>query len=124
MHLLLIALAGATGTLARYGLSTWVRGWGGQGFPWGTLAVNVLGCFVFGLVLTAAREKSLMSNETATIWMVGFLGAFTTFSTLAFESGDFLRSGHLGQAMLNLLANMVLGVGLFFAGVWLARTAL
>lgn len=124
MHLLLIAFAGATGTLARYGLSSWVRGWSSQGFPWGTLAVNVLGCFLFGLILTAVREKSLVTTETATIWMVGFLGAFTTFSTLAFESGDFLRSGHLGQAMLNLLANMVLGVGLFFAGVWLARTAL
>lgn len=124
MHLLLIALAGAAGTLARYGLSSWVRSWSSDGFPWGTLAVNVLGCFLFGLILTAVREKGLISGESGTIWMIGFLGAFTTFSTLAFESGDFLRGGAMAYAALNLVANVALGLGLFFAGVWVARTAL
>ncbi len=124
MQLLFITIAGGLGTAARYGLSTWVRSWSGEGFPWGTLVVNVIGCFLFGILLTAVRDKGLVSGQTAAIWMVGFLGAFTTFSTLAFETGDFLRSGALLPAAMNLLANVVLGLGLFFAGIWTARAAL
>lgn len=121
-RLLLIAAAGAAGTLARYGLSTWVRGWAGSGFPWGTLAVNAIGCFLFGAILTLVREKATISDETATWVMVGFLGAFTTFSTLAFESGDFMRNGAMGTAIVNMVANVVLGMGLFFVGVWVVRS--
>ena len=121
-RLLLIAAAGAAGTLARYGLSTWVRGWAGSGFPWGTLAVNALGCFLFGAILTMVRDKGSINDETATWMMVGFLGAFTTFSTFAFESGDFLRDGAMGAAFVNVLANVVLGLGLFFVGVWVVRS--
>ncbi len=122
-RLLLIAVAGAAGTLARYGVSSWVRGWAGSGFPWGTLAVNAIGCFLFGAILTMVREKGLIEGETATWIMVGFLGAFTTFSTFVFESSDFLRTGAMGVAFMNVAANVVLGTALFFAGVWLVRGA-
>ncbi|MDA0667195.1 MAG: CrcB family protein [Planctomycetota bacterium] len=122
-RLLLLAAAGAAGTLARYGLSNWVRGWAGSGFPWGTLAVNAIGCFFFGAVLTLAREKGSISEDNAAWIMFGFLGAFTTFSAFAFESGDFLRNGAIGAAMLNVAANVIVGMGLFFAGVWIVRTA-
>lgn len=122
-RLLLLAAAGAAGTLARYGLSNWVRGWAGSGFPWGTLAVNAVGCFLFGAILTLVREKGSISEDHATWIMVGFLGAFTTFSTFAFESGDFLRNGALGSAMLNVAANVVVGMALFFVGVWIVRAA-
>lgn len=123
-RLLLIAAAGAAGTLARYGLSHWVRGWAGNAFPWGTLAVNGLGCLAFGAVLALVREKGGLNDETATWIMVGFLGAFTTFSTFAFESGELLRGGAMAAALLNVLANVVLGMGLFFLGIWAVRTAL
>lgn len=122
-RLLLLAAAGAAGTLARYGLSQWVRSWAGTGFPWGTLAVNALGCFLFGAVLTLMREKGAVSEDNATWMMVGFLGAFTTFSTFAFESGDFLRDGALGSALMNVAANVVVGMALFFVGVWVVRAA-
>ncbi|MFK5956447.1 MAG: fluoride efflux transporter CrcB [Planctomycetota bacterium] len=122
-RLLLLAAAGAAGTLARYGISGWVRGWAGPGFPWGTLAVNALGCFLFGALLTLIREKGSISEDNATWIMVGFLGAFTTFSTFAFESSDFLRHGALGSAMLNVAVNVVLGMAMFFAGVWVIRAA-
>ena len=122
-RLLLLAAAGAAGTLARYGLSSWVRQWSSGGFPYGTLAANGLGCLLFGIILTLSREKGLLAEETATWIMVGFLGAFTTFSTFAFESGDLLRAGEMGAAMANVVANVVIGMGLFFAGVWLARLA-
>lgn len=86
------------------------------------MAVNALGCFVFGAALTLVREKATISDETATWVMVGFLGAFTTFSTLAFESGDFMRNGAMGTAFVNVVANVVLGMGLFFAGIWCVRS--
>lgn len=120
-RLLLIAAAGAAGTLARYGLTQWVRQWSGTGFPWGTLVVNGLGCLLFGVILTLSREKGLLSEDSATWIMVGFLGAFTTFSTFAFESGDLMRAGDLPSALLNVVANVVLGMSLFFAGMWLVR---
>lgn len=120
-RLLLIAVAGAAGTLARYGLSTWVRGLSASSFPWGTLAVNALGCFLFGIILTLVRERGVIESDTANILMVGFLGAFTTFATFAFESGVYLRAGAMGSMVLNIMLNVVLGLALFLAGCWLVR---
>jgi CrcB protein len=120
-RLLLIAVAGAAGTLARYGLSSWVRGLSSSSFPWGTLAVNALGCFLFGVVLTLVRERGVIESDTANILMVGFLGAFTTFATFAFESGDYMRAGAMGSMVLNVLLNVVLGLALFLAGCWIVR---
>jgi CrcB protein len=120
-RLLLIAAAGAAGTLARYGLSSWVRGLSSSSFPWGTLAVNALGCFLFGVVLTMVRERGVIESATANVLMVGFLGAFTTFATFAFESGDFLRAGAAWSALLNILLNVILGLALFLTGCWLVR---
>ncbi|MCP4093529.1 MAG: chromosome condensation protein CrcB [Planctomycetes bacterium] len=120
-RLLLIAAAGAAGTLARYGLSTWVRGLSSSTFPWGTLVVNAIGCFLFGIVLTLVRERGVIESGTANILMVGFLGAFTTFATFAFESGDFYRSGAMWSMCLNIVLNVILGLALFLAGCWLVR---
>lgn len=122
-RLLLIAVAGAAGTLARYGLSSWVRGLSTSSFPWGTLAVNALGCFLFGIILTLVRERGVIESDTANILMVGFLGAFTTFATFAFESGDYMRAGAMGSMLLNIMLNVVLGLALFLAGCWLVRPA-
>lgn len=122
-RLLLIAAAGAAGTLARYGLSTWVRGLSSSTFPWGTLAVNALGCFLFGIILTLVRERGVIESGTANILMVGFLGAFTTFATFAFESGDFMRAGAMWSMCFNIALNVILGLALFLAGCWLVRPA-
>jgi CrcB protein len=122
-RLLLIAAAGAAGTLARYGLSSWVRGLSSSTFPWGTLVVNALGCFLFGIILTLVRERGVIESGTANILMVGFLGAFTTFATFAFESGDFMRAGAMWSMCLNIALNVILGLALFLAGCWLVRAA-
>jgi len=116
-------MAGAAGTLARYGLASWVRGLSSSSFPWGTLAVNALGCLLFGVILTLVRERGVIESDTANIVMVGFLGAFTTFATFAFESGDYMRAGAMGSMLLNVALNVVLGLGLFLAGCWLVRAA-
>lgn len=118
-----LALAGAAGTLARYGLTGLVQWLAGEKFPWGTLAVNVFGCILFGLVWTLAEERLLISGQTRFIVLTGFMGAFTTFSTFGFETGEFLRDSQWLAAAGNLVVNNgagILGVFLGFAlGRWL-----
>jgi CrcB protein len=115
-----LAAAGALGTLARYGLSGLVQRGLGASFPWGTLAVNALGCLAFGVFWAAAGQR-LISGEMRTIVLIGFMGAFTTFSTLAAESGQLLADREWAMALANVLLHNVGGIVLFFAGAALGR---
>jgi fluoride exporter len=119
--LVLLALMGAVGTLARYGLQGLVQSWTGQGFPWGTLAVNVVGCFLFGLVWCLAEERMVISGQTRVIILVGFMGAFTTFSSFAFETGQLMRDSQWWMAVGNVAAQNILGVVFLFLGFALGR---
>ena len=111
-----LAVAGAVGTLARYGLAGLVQKYAGAGFPWGTLAVNALGCFLFALVWTMAEERLLISAQTRFILLTGFMGAFTTFSSFAFESGQLLRETEWALLAANIAAQNVLGLGCLLLG--------
>lgn len=117
----LLALAGAVGTLCRYGLSGLVQRFAGADFPWGTLAVNALGCLLFGFVWTLGEERLLISGQTRFIVLTGFMGAFTTFSTFAFETGAFVQESTWRLAAGNLLAHNLLGLCCLFAGLSLGR---
>jgi CrcB protein len=122
MHkLLLIALAGACGTLCRYWLSGVMYAALGRGFPWGTWAVNILGCFLFGLVWILAEERGFLSGQTRVIVLVGFMGAFTTFSTFVFESGELLRDAQWLRLILNVGGQNVAGFAALFLGTSLGR---
>jgi CrcB protein len=116
-----IALAGAVGTLARYWLGDLVPRWLGAGFPWGTLVINCLGCLLFGFVWTLAEERLLISGETRQILLTGFMGAFTTFSTFAFETGQQMRDDQWGFAAGNVAAELGLGLLGVFLGFRLGR---
>lgn len=116
-----LALFGALGTLARFGLGTAVRRVAGDGFPWGTLVVNSLGCFLFGLAWSLAEARLSHYKSFWDLLLIGFLGAFTTYSTFAFETGQFLRTSHALFAFLNIAAQLLLGLGLLFAGLSLGR---
>jgi CrcB protein len=120
-RLMWIALAGAVGTLSRYWLSGLVQRLCGVRFPWGTLAVNALGCFLFGIVWALAEERLVISGETRLILLTGFMGAFTTFSTFAFETGAFLRDSEWLLAASNLIGQNVLGLALVFLGFAASR---
>ena len=119
--ILLIALAGSLGTLARYGLGGLVHRLVPWPFPWGTLTVNILGSFVFGLVFALAQERSMISAEARIIVLTGFMGAFTTFSTFMFETGELLKDSQWVLAAGNLLLQNVVGLVAVFAGWALAR---
>ena len=117
-----LALAGACGTLARYGLAGMVHRWLGSSFPWGTAFVNILGCFLFGLVWAAASERGVISPEMRTIILVGFMGAFTTFSTFVSETGQLLSDAELLLGLANITFQIVTGIGIFYLGLAVGRT--
>ena len=122
LKLLLIALGGAAGTLARYGTGALLRGPSERGgFPYGTLAVNLLGCFVIGYLQGLFADRWLVREEYRVAVLVGFLGGYTTFSTFGWETTAMLHDGQWVRASANLLASNVLGVLLVMVGYSLAR---
>ena len=124
LNVLLLIAGGAAGTLARYGLTTWLRlALGPTPLPWGTIAVNLLGCFLFGVVWAAADRRGALGGPAPLLLLTGFLGAFTTFSTFAFETVDLLRAGHPGWAAANLALQNTGGILLVLAGLAAGRWA-
>ena len=120
-NLLAIAAGGALGSVLRYGLGTAVTRWAGSGFPWGTLAVNAMGSFLFGLLAFGLVERLPGESALRAFLLVGLLGAFTTFSTFSFETLGLLQEGEMGRALMNMFASVALCVLLAFAGFALAR---
>ncbi len=118
----MLALAGALGAVSRFALSGLVFRFYGGIFPAGTFVVNVLGCLVFGLLWPLAEERLLISGELRTILLVGFVGSFTTFSTLVFESQELLRDSEWLLAALNLGGQVVLGIAALILGLYLGRS--
>jgi CrcB protein len=120
--LLLIALGGALGTLARYGTHVLAKGAGERlAFPVATLAVNLLGCFLIGFLQGALVERWPVREEYRLMLIVGFLGGFTTFSTFGWDTAALLRDGEVGRAVVYLAASNVVGVALVFAGYGVGR---
>lgn len=119
--LLLIGLAGAAGALARYLLAGWVSARASESFPWGTLTVNLVGCFLFGFVFSLAEERMLISGQTRTIVLTGFMGSLTTFSTYAFESSRLLNDGEWTLLAANLVGSTALGIVLVIIGLSVGR---
>lgn len=120
-RILLIALAGALGTLARYGLGGLVQRMVGGTLPWGTLAVNVLGCFLFGVIWTLADERLVITEDTRLVVLGGFMGAFTTFSTFIFDTGGFMRDAQWLLATGNVAVQTVTGLVFLFIGISAGR---
>ncbi len=120
-RMLLIGLAGALGTLARYGLGGFIERVAGGNLPWGTLFVNMLGCFLFGIVITLADERFVISPDHRVIVLGGFMGAFTTFSTFIFDTGGFVREAQWLLATGNVLVQTVVGLVFLFVGLMAGR---
>jgi CrcB protein len=116
-----MAIAGVAGTLSRYWLQGLVQRHAGSVFPWGTLVVNMAGCFLFGLVWSLAEQRWTISSEVRTIILVGFMGAFTTFSSFAFETAQLMRDAEWLLAGVNVVSQNVCGIALLFLGLALGR---
>ena len=123
LKVLLIAVGGAAGALARYGLGGWVQNrLGDSTFPWGTLAVNVTGCLVIGLVWVLGEEKAMLSPQGRLLLMTGLLGAFTTFSTFGLETVGLVSKGQWLAAGGNIAGNVLLGLIAVLGGMAIARS--
>jgi CrcB protein len=117
LKLLWIGLGGFGGAILRYLVSGWAQqSSGSAAFPYGTLAVNVLGCLVIGVLSYLADARGMFSAETRLFVFVGLLGGFTTFSTFGNETLNLLRDGELLIASLNVTTNVVLCLVAVWAG--------
>lgn len=119
--ILLVALAGALGAVSRYALAGAVHRWTRAGFPVGTLAVNLLGCLLIGLLMHLVIDRQLLGPAARMALGVGFLGGFTTFSAFGFETFELLRGGSLKLAAFNVVLNVVGGLVAVWIGFVLPR---
>jgi len=111
-----IAVAGLIGTLFRYWLSGVVARQYGETFPWGTMAVNLVGCFLAGVLFYLTEERFLLSPALRAALLIGFLGGFTTFSSYGLQTFTLLRDSQFGLATLNIAASNVLGLLMVWTG--------
>jgi CrcB protein len=119
--LIAVAGGGAAGALGRYGLSVWVQRGLGMGFPWGTLAVNVVGSFLMG-GLAAALQRGAVPPEVQALAAVGILGSFTTFSAFSLETIQLLHEGAWARALAYIGVSVGVGLLAVVAGMRLVAT--
>lgn len=115
-----VALGGALGSVSRYLLGAWAQTASKSiDFPYGTLTVNLIGCFVIGFLSHLAETRGAFTPETRALVFIGVLGGFTTFSSFGNDTFNLLRDGETVNALANVGANVILGLFL----VWLGRAA-
>ena len=119
MKVMMVAVGGGIGATTRYLVSTWAAEKFGTDFPYGTLIVNVVGCFIIGAFMTLATERLIVSPYWRLLVTVGFVGGLTTFSSYSYETFKLLEEANIMMAMYNLLANVVMG----FLATWLGISA-
>ena len=121
--LLLVAAGGAVGSVARYLLSGWVSHYAvASRFPWGTFAVNVLGCLLAGLAVGYLLRFDAMSADTRVFMFAGLLGGFTTFSAFGVETVALMRKGEMLVAGANIIGSVVVALAALWIGMALAQT--
>jgi len=119
--LALVMLGGCMGAACRYGTSLLAVKLCGPRFPWGTLLVNLAGCFLIGLVFGLAERTSWVTPSVRLFFVTGFLGALTTFSSFAVETVNTANAGSGHLAVMNVVFNNAGGLALAMLGLWIAR---
>lgn len=121
INIAMIALCGGLGCLSRYFVSGWVYDWLGKSFPFGTLAVNILGALIIGFLMEFGLHSTLIPTSLRVGLTVGFLGGLTTFSTFSYETFRLLEEGEILFAGLNAAGSVVVCVIFAWVGITLAR---
>ncbi len=122
MDFLIIGIGGFTGAITRYLVALWIGQRWGRGFPLGTFVINVSGSFVIGLLMTLMTERIIENPQWRLFLVVGFLGAYTTFSTFEYETGALLKDGEWMYAGLNVVGSVVVGFMALKLGEMLAKS--
>ncbi len=120
-QLIVIAAGGAVGAVMRYGMSNAIYAMMGRSFPYGTLAVNVVGSLLMGFLFVLLIERSTFDVVWRSAILIGGLGAFTTFSTFSIETLNLIEDGALSLALLNILLSVALCIMAVWLGVAVAR---
>ncbi len=116
-QLLQIIIGGALGTVSRYAVSVLVYRSAGTDFPYGTLVVNLTGCFLIGFLASVTEDRLLLGSNIRAFLMIGFCGAFTTFSTFILETANLIKDGETSRALVNVLLSVIAGFIVFRLGV-------
>jgi len=117
-NLLLVFFGGGLGSSVRFLLGRWVNALHNHYFPWGTLVVNVLACFILGFVIGLADHKQIISASSRLFWTVGFCGGFSTFSTFSNETLYLIQSGFTVSLVLYISLSLLLCVAAIFGGLY------
>ncbi|MFA5336212.1 MAG: fluoride efflux transporter CrcB [Candidatus Omnitrophota bacterium] len=112
-----LLIGGALGTVSRYAMSIIVYRAAGADFPYGTLAVNLTGCFLMGFLAAITEERFVFGSNIRVFLMIGFCGAFTTFSTFILETANLIKDGESSRALLNVLLSVIVGFMVFRLGL-------
>ncbi len=120
IKIVLVMIGGSLGAVSRYGISMLSARLLGAGFPWGTLIVNLCGCFLIGISFALADRSPVMNPSVRLFFVTGFLGALTTFSTFGYETFSAVEGGNHWLAIANMLVNNAAGLVLVFLGFRLA----
>ena len=116
-----LILGGTLGTLARFILAGFIYRIWGTTFPYGTLVVNLTGCFLIGILAVLSEEKFILGPTGRIFLMIGFCGAFTTFSTFILETANLMKDGENVRALMNVLLSVMLGFAALRLGIVVAR---
>ena len=118
---LLIGLGGFFGANARFLVSSWAARLLGANFPYGTLLANISGSLLLGVTLAVLHDRALLASPQRHFFVVGFLGAYTTFSTFAYESMQLFQNGSVLLGVLNIVGSVMVGLLAVVCGFWIGR---
>jgi CrcB protein len=121
-NILIIGIGGFLGAIARYGVALWVGQRWGRNFPLGTFLINVSGSFLIGLLMSLFTERFMVNPQWRLMLVVGFLGAYTTFSTFEYETGALLKDGEWMVAGLNVILSVFVGFAALKLGEVIAKS--
>jgi len=120
-ELVLIFLGGGIGSVTRFSLEKWISSFHSHHFPYGTLFVNVLACFVLGTLVGVADHKQIVSPNARLFWTVGFCGGFSTFSTFSSETLKLIQTGFPFSGLVYVLASLLLCLAATYLGLYLGE---
>jgi len=119
----LVGVGSFVGGICRYLLSTLIQSKTAASFPYGTFAVNLIGCFIIGCLL-GLSEKWQLNVEWRLLLITGLIGGFTTFSAFSVETHYLIKTGHISTAAIYIAGSVIFGIGLTFLGAWLFKYTL
>ncbi len=121
-EMILIFVGGGLGSVTRFSVSKWIGTLHNQNFPYGTLLVNIIACFLVGLLIGLADQKQIISPPARLFWTVGFCGGFSTFSTFSAETLSLLQSGLHGSTLLYIIGSLVICLLATYGGLYMGES--